>query len=652
MEPNDPSPTPLSDGPVPAGSGSSTPNTNNLSNPNPPPSVNPTPTAFSPGTSALPATGQAANPATTPDSDGAVNSDTAPSLSPPLPPLNKSLLGVPVVGQPIDIGPRASGGPIPLAAATKRKIPKNKILVGVIAAVIVTSGIFGYVFGFYIPNKPANVYQTGLDRSGDSLAKLVDKFTEKEQLNKLQNSELTASVDAKGDDFTFSGNFGVKLAKTKADGSLDIKVKAGNEEEKALSVKFLSELPEAKQYPNLYFQIKGLKALGIDSYMPEIAAYEDKWIAVESDYLESIAGGEDEIKNRENVTAEEIASLIKVFSDTSNEYLFTSNKEKAVLENKAFIGKETTDGINTYHYQVGVNKAHAKDYCVALSERIVTHASYKKLLNLDDQDVDDQKKEINNECDSGVKEIKDDTTLDMWIDSKYKLIHKLRIYNEKDKGEYTDIGQTYTGGDKISFFVAYHEDKTKSDAKFTVDVDTKAYTSKGSVVWSQKSGEAYDVNITFEAKPYAGEVKVEKPANTISIQEILSKLGYDSTLTPRPDPPTSSSSSMQSKAKDTERQTDIKALHSQIESYYAQYGKYPTQVDLNNATWRTKNMRGLDEEALRDPDGTMQTLANAATNKQYGYLPESCTKADNGCQTYTLSALLSTGTLYTKRNLN
>src|SRR5437588_436170 len=39
---------------------------------------------------------------------------------------------------------------------------------------------------------------------------------------------------------------------------------------------------------------------------------------------------------------------------------------------------------------------------------------------------------------------------------------------------------------------------------------------------------------------------------------------------------------IQQKARNTERQTDIKALHGQVEAYYAQNGKYPTLANMND----------------------------------------------------------------------
>lgn len=112
---------------------------------------------------------------------------------------------------------------------------------------------------------------------------------------------------------------------------------------------------------------------------------------------------------------------------------------------------------------------------------------------------------------------------------------------------------------------------------------------------------------------------------------------------------------IQQKARNTERQTDIKAIHGQVEAYYAQNGKYPTLANLNDATWRTANMKGLDEEALQDPKGAAQTLVDAPAANSYAYAvgPANCDNGAGGdCATYTLTATNEGGGTYSKDNLN
>lgn len=103
---------------------------------------------------------------------------------------------------------------------------------------------------------------------------------------------------------------------------------------------------------------------------------------------------------------------------------------------------------------------------------------------------------------------------------------------------------------------------------------------------------------------------------------------------------------IQQKARNTERETDIKALQGQVEAYYAQNGKYPTLANLQDIAaggWVKTNMKGLDVEAERDPKGAVgQTVAGAAGASQYGYVatPANCDNAApaTDCTGYTLTA--------------
>jgi type IV pilus assembly protein PilA len=112
---------------------------------------------------------------------------------------------------------------------------------------------------------------------------------------------------------------------------------------------------------------------------------------------------------------------------------------------------------------------------------------------------------------------------------------------------------------------------------------------------------------------------------------------------------------IQQKARNTERQTDIKAIHGQVEAYYAQNGRYPTLANLNDSSWRTTNMKGLDAEALADPKGSGQTLAAAAAANTYSYdiTPDTCDNGSNGdCTGYVLTATYEGGGTFAKSNLN
>ena len=106
---------------------------------------------------------------------------------------------------------------------------------------------------------------------------------------------------------------------------------------------------------------------------------------------------------------------------------------------------------------------------------------------------------------------------------------------------------------------------------------------------------------------------------------------------------------IQRKARDTERQTDIKAIHSQLEAFYAQNGYYPALAEVNTTT-----LKGLDAAALTAPNSTTAIDSNASTTAKYQYSPSpsTCTTAAGDCTSYTLQASLEGGGTYSKNSLN
>ena len=111
---------------------------------------------------------------------------------------------------------------------------------------------------------------------------------------------------------------------------------------------------------------------------------------------------------------------------------------------------------------------------------------------------------------------------------------------------------------------------------------------------------------------------------------------------------------IQQKARDTKRKTDINAIQGQVEAYFAQNGKYPTLANVNDSTWRSTNMKGLDPAALKDPNGSAQALVATTTANSYVYAvtPASCDNSGTDCTGYALTATLEGGGTYAKQALN
>jgi hypothetical protein len=147
-----------------------------------------------------------------------------------------------------------------------------------------------------------------------------------------------------------------------------------------------------------------------------------------------------------------------------------------------------------------------------------------------------------------------------------------------------------------------------------------------------------------------GKVNIAAPANSKPVLSLLNELGLSDLISAFGG--TGASSTL---AADTERKTDINALHGQLEAYYAQNGYYPTLASLNDAAWRAANMKGLDAAALKDPAGTSSAIAAKPAKNVYSYsvTPAACDNGTHGnCTSYSLSATLDDGSAYTKQALN
>ncbi len=109
-------------------------------------------------------------------------------------------------------------------------------------------------------------------------------------------------------------------------------------------------------------------------------------------------------------------------------------------------------------------------------------------------------------------------------------------------------------------------------------------------------------------------------------------------------------SGIQSKARNSKRQTDIASIQTHLEAFYNENGYYPNRDDLNTSAFITAQMKGLDPTALVDPSNSNQasttSLVAAPVAKSYSYVPltatdtacEGASPADQACSKYTLIA--------------
>lgn len=122
-------------------------------------------------------------------------------------------------------------------------------------------------------------------------------------------------------------------------------------------------------------------------------------------------------------------------------------------------------------------------------------------------------------------------------------------------------------------------------------------------------------------------------------------------------------SGIQSKARNSQRQTDVASIQTQLEAFYSQNGYYPSLANMNSDSWRQTNMKSLDDESLIDPSNTTasKTLIAAPAARSYAYAVTnssgaSCESDATTCAQYTLTATyegtVNGSSTYVKKNLD
>lgn len=407
-----------------------------------------------------------------------------------------------------------------------RKSRKKWWVIGLIILIVLLLAA-GWVFGIYLPNKPENVWKTGLNRTGEGLNALINGSSSSKQMEVFKSSSVSGDVSVTSKDVNASGTFSVKGDEKDATSGFTIKLKPEDEQEYNLSADIISKLPANAKYPDMYFRLGGFKDLGLDEFLPGIDSYDGKWIYASSNDIKQYAEsfGASASDSNDQLTAKDYVEVAKNAANTTNRYIFTSDPQKAVLENRQFVGKEKQDGINTYHYKVGINNAHAKAYCKALWDGIATTNAYKKLI--DEKDRTSQRDSFTKGCQKSVDDIKASDQLDMWIDGHYKLIHRVRFYDTEDKSTYLDVGQNYKGGDSLELFATMHDPTDKVDLNWsqTADSDTNEADGHISMV-SKDPDDAFTLEAHYKVKMDTQKLKIEAPANATPLKSVLKKLGF------------------------------------------------------------------------------------------------------------------------------
>lgn len=523
--------------------------------------------------------------------------------------------------------------------------PSKKIFLPLVIVMIVGGGSAAAYFGYYVPTQPANVWSKALINTGKGYDKLSEYATTPKHTKGLAlkgSFKVSGSVAADGNFGGASQNNNSQLSGTVSAAGLKV----------TLDVRSISSNGNS---PDIYFKVGGLGGLGNllgggdPTYTNALNGLNDKWYVVDHTLFDQFAQGSNA---NLQLTNEDVSSALKAIGDASKQYVFTADQQKMVFKTTKNIGKEKIDGRSTYHYKVSIDKTNLKAYLKALCSNLKS-SKLNKFFDGSGQSIDQTLGCQNS--DNATNQISSSDSADVWVDLHTKLIHKVRFSGKTNPSDYFDIAQDYQGGDNFPFSLAFSseqgKDTTTGSVKMALNMKTNSFDLKGDLKTSGSSSESGTFSLTIT--PSNTPVKAEAPAGARNIIDLLNDLGIGELFSGSGDSSTSGISTS-AKARDTERKTDINALQSQMEVYYVDAGFYPTLANVNDPAWRSVNMKGMDNAALQDPDGTAQKLVALPAANSYSYqaLPAGCDNIHTQCTDYTLTATLETGGVFSKQSLN
>ena len=647
-----------------------------------PPTVSPTPEGpVAPnavaGSFETPAAPQTGFPPSSSAAQPAPTNFSQPQSSPPEPIIQP---GVQAVGQPhvgnfeapvnSPASPMfgdASNQPPIVLSASKKRWPKLVAIAAV--AVLLIGGGAAFYFGYYMNSSV--ILSQSLGNTGKGYTKLVDYF----------NTQSKAGY--KGS--TGSGSYNFKSGTTTTDGKLSFQTDGSNSDttfDVGLAITRVNvevrTIKSTGATPDIYLKASGIQGLGSDLLGSSqtgtaVDQLDNKWIVIDHtllDNLESAAGASQASSN--TPTEAQIMDEVKAFGQVNQQYVFTTDKNKSVTTVLKKYGVESVGGHKAYHYKMGFNKAHVKQYITAQRDALKRSTLGAWLLkNNDWNSVSD----YYNQLEQSANNIKSSDTFDLWSDVHHRVVYKIRVSDTTNPAaNFADIGLDYTGGPSYPFFISGQDNTGGSKDNFALEATLNSKTNQVAFKLSGSSGDssssdttAFSANFTY--KPSNASVKVSAPSGAEPLSQVLNQLGLGDLLTELQSSASDSSGGSgasilssifgggQDQAKDAKRQTDIQSLQTQLEAFFSQNGYYPSLGDMNNASWLQTNMATLDTNALQDPDGSSQKLAAQPAKNVYAYAPsdssnQSCESADTNCAQYALTATLSDGTKYSKSNLD
>ncbi|MEK7594515.1 MAG: hypothetical protein AAB436_02690 [Patescibacteria group bacterium] len=410
-----------------------------------------------------------------------------------------------------------------ITTGNKPKRLKKFMIILLVLVLLLGGSAAAFYFGYYA--NPSLVYKQSLSNTAVGYDRLVDYVNE--QSSQPSKGYIgTGSYNLAASSFDSKGKMAFKGDESNSEFTLDVGLGPNT-----LSADVITISSEKSASPDVYLKIDGLddlsQLLGGAAMAPTLGKLNNTWVSVDHTMIDSLtqsAGGSG--TTTDSPTNAQIVDEMKAFGEVNKDYLYSTDKEKAVLTLVKKYGVETVDGHKTYHYKVALNKANVKKYITA--QRNALKAS--KLNDwLKKNGYDTSAYAYFDVLAQSADGIKSTDTFDMWSDLDQRIVYKFRVSDKSSPASnYVDVGLNYQGGDEYPFFMTFQSksDKGSLTSSLTASLNTK--TGNIGLKFNLKMAGPTSDTLTseFNLKPSTSKITVAKPTGAVPLEQVIQQLGY------------------------------------------------------------------------------------------------------------------------------
>jgi hypothetical protein len=408
-----------------------------------------------------------------------------------------------------------------LASPFKQK--RSLMLVGLIVLILILVG--GYVFAFYLPNTPDNIYKTSLGRTATGYDKLVDYLSTQENQH-YKGSTTTGDFKFTSSEISGDGSLSAQTDGHNTTGKLNMDI-AGQK----LGLDFRGIQPSGQTTPDVYLRLNGIKSL-LDTYgLEAFDSTDGQWVVVDHTLIESAlqSAGQSSGTKVASPKFSQVQDALDKVGQVNRKYLFTTDTSTAVLVKKKNLGESKRDGREVQGYLLGYSKTNLKAYVRALG----TALDQSSLNDWYKQTSDGKSISSQMAIDDMVKSIDradGNYTFTMYVDTGTKLIETVHFPDSSSgtPASYLELGLHYTGGSSYPFVLKLSGDEGDSSftgtLTMTLNTDTKVVAFKVNLTFGDHADSGvFTANLTF--RPSNQQLHLTTPAGAQSITDLVQSLG-------------------------------------------------------------------------------------------------------------------------------